>query len=72
MIAYTQLFISIDYNFSFGKVHSKGIGFIENEIDWFPRKRDEVYEDRMTTKPQIFKNLPPLKGKFSKKEYKEY
>lgn len=70
MIAYPQAFIPIDYNFSFGKVHSKGIGFIENEIDWFPRKRDEVYEDRMRTKPQIFKNLPPLKGKFSKKNIK--
>lgn len=70
MISYPQPFIPIDYNFSFGKVHSKGIGFIENEIDWFPRKRDEVYEDRMRTKPQIFKNLPPLKGKFSKKNIK--
>lgn len=70
MIAYPQHFIPIDYNFSFGKVHSKGIGFIENEIDWFPRKRDEVYEDRMRTKPQIFRNLQPLKGKFSKKNIK--
>ena len=70
MIAYPQQFIPIDYNFSFGKVHPKGIGFIENEIDWFPRKRDEVYEDRMRTKPEIFKNLPPLKGKFSKKNIK--
>ena len=70
MIACPQQFIPIDYNFSFGKVHSKGIGFIENEVDWFPRKRDEVYENRMKTKPQIFKNLPPLKGKFSKKNIK--
>lgn len=69
-IAYPQQFIPIDYNFSFGKVHSKGIGFIENEIDWFPRNKDEVYEDRMRTKPQIFKNLPLLKGKFSKKNIK--
>lgn len=52
------------------KVHSKGIGFIENEIDWFPRQKDAVYEDRMRTKPQVFKNLPPLKGKFSKKNIK--
>ena len=44
MIVYPQPFIPIDYNFPFGKVHSKGIGFIENEIDCFPRKRDEVID----------------------------
>lgn len=70
MISYPQSFIPIDYNFSFGKVHPKGIGFIENEIDWFPRQKDEIYEDRMKMKPQLFKNLPPLKVKFSKKNIK--
>lgn len=70
MIGYPQSFIPIDYNFSFGKVHPKGIGFIENEIDWFPRQKDEIYEDRMKVKPQLFKNLPPLKVKFSKKNIK--
>ncbi len=68
--SYPQPFIPIYYKFSFGKVHPKGIGFIENEIDWFPRKRDEVYEERMRNKPQLFKNLPPLKGRFSKKNIK--
>ena len=70
MISYPQPFIPIYYNFSFGKVHTKGIGFIENEIDWFPRHRDAIYEERMITKPQLFKSLPPLKGRFSKKNIK--
>ena len=70
IINYPQPFIPIDYNFSFGKVHPKGKGFIENEIDWFPRQKDEVYENRMKMKPQLFKNLPLLKGRFSKKNIK--
>ena len=70
IINYPQPFIPIDCNFSFGKVHPKGKGFIENEIDWFPRQKDEVYENRMKMKPQLFKNLPLLKGRFSKKNIK--
>ncbi len=31
---------------------------------------DEVYENRMKMKPQLFKNLPLLKGRFSKKNIK--
>ena len=47
-------FIPIKYNFSFSKVHPRGSGYTENEIDWFPRKRNKEYEQRMNLRPQIF------------------
>ncbi len=70
ILAFSQAFIPINYQFSFSKVHSKGKGFIENEIDWFTREKNVEYENRMLMRPQILKITGILKGKFRKNNIK--
>ena len=43
-----------------------------NELDWFPRCKNEGYETRMNLRPQIFSNagIPSLQKRYTKENIK--
>lgn len=70
LLAVGQPYIPLKYEFSFCKLHSKAKNFGINESDWFPREKNEKYEQRMKIKVQAFKDINLLKGKMRRNNIK--